>query len=46
MNCFVLTLISSIALSLRELSVKKAGREFSSAYMSWETLVLVISFQV
>ncbi len=35
MNWFVLTLISSITLSLRELSVKKAGRELSSAYMSW-----------
>lgn len=35
MNWFVLTLISSIVLSLRELSVKKAGRELSSAYMSW-----------
>jgi uncharacterized membrane protein len=35
MNWFVLTLISCVALSLRELSVKKAGRELSSAYMSW-----------
>ena len=35
MNWFVLTLISSVTLSLRELSVKKEGRELSSAYMSW-----------
>ncbi len=35
MNWFILTLISSIFLSLRELSVKRAGRELSSAYMSW-----------
>jgi uncharacterized membrane protein len=35
MNWFVFTLISSIALSLRELSAKKAGRSLSSAYMSW-----------
>ncbi|MBU0971664.1 MAG: DMT family transporter [Proteobacteria bacterium] len=34
-NWFVLTLISSVALSLRELSVKKAGSGLSSAYMSW-----------
>lgn len=35
MNWFVLTLISSIALSLRELSVKRSGRDLSAAYMSW-----------
>ena len=35
MNWFVFTLISSISLSLRELSAKKAGRALSSAYMSW-----------
>ncbi len=35
MNWFVLTLISSVALSLRELSVKRAGRDLSAAYMSW-----------
>ena len=35
MNWFVLALISSITLSLREFAVKKAGRELSSAFMSW-----------
>lgn len=35
MNWFVLTLISSVALSLRELSVKRSGRDLSAAYMSW-----------
>jgi uncharacterized membrane protein len=35
MNWFVLTLISSMTLSLRELSAKKAGRTLSSAYLSW-----------
>ncbi len=35
MNWFVLTLISSITLTLREFSVKKAGRGLSSAYLSW-----------
>ncbi len=35
MNWFVFTLISSIALSLRELSAKRAGKTLSSAYMSW-----------
>lgn len=35
MNWFVFTLISSISLSLRELSAKRAGRTLSSAYLSW-----------
>jgi len=35
MNWFVLALISSITLSLRDFAVKKAGRELSSAFMSW-----------
>ncbi|MBU1342539.1 MAG: DMT family transporter [Proteobacteria bacterium] len=35
MNWFVLALISSITLSLREVVVKKAGKELSSAFMSW-----------
>lgn len=35
MNWFVLALISSITLSLREFSVKKSGKNLSSAFMSW-----------
>ena len=35
MNWFVLALISSITLSLREFAVKKAGKELSSVFMSW-----------
>ena len=35
MNWFVLALISSIFLSLREFAVKKAGKKLSSAFMSW-----------
>ncbi len=35
MNWFVLALISSITLSLREFSVKKAGKKMPSAVMSW-----------
>ena len=35
MNRFVLALISSITLSLREFAVKKAGKELSSVFMSW-----------
>ncbi|MBC2704109.1 DMT family transporter [Desulfobacula sp.] len=35
MNWFVLAFISSITLSLREVAVKKAGKDLSSAFMSW-----------
>ncbi|MCP3873656.1 MAG: DMT family transporter [Desulfobacteraceae bacterium] len=35
MNWFVLALISSITLSLREWIVKRSGKEISSALMSW-----------
>lgn len=35
MNWFILALISSITLSIRELSVKKAGKDLPSAVMSW-----------
>ena len=35
MNWFVLALISSVTLSLREFAVKRAGKELSSAFMSW-----------
>ncbi len=35
MNWFILALISSITLSLREFAVKKAGKNLSSAFMSW-----------
>ncbi len=35
MNWFVLALISSITLSLREVAVKKAGKELPSVFMSW-----------
>ena len=35
MNWFVLALISSIALSLREFSVKQIGQELSSVFLSW-----------
>jgi len=35
MNWFFLALISSITLSIREFSVKKAGKKLSSAFMSW-----------
>ncbi len=35
MNWFVMALISSVALSLRELSLKKAGKGLSTAYLSW-----------
>ncbi|MCD4675447.1 MAG: DMT family transporter [Desulfobacula sp.] len=35
MNWFVFALISSITLSLREFAIKKAGKELSSAFMSW-----------
>ena len=35
MNWFVLALISSIALSLREFAVKNAGENLSAAFMSW-----------
>lgn len=35
MNWFILALISSITLSLRELSFKRSGTRLSAAYMSW-----------
>ncbi len=35
MNWFILAIASSIFLSTRELSVKKAGKDISPGYMSW-----------
>ncbi|MBU8849358.1 MAG: DMT family transporter [Desulfobacterales bacterium] len=35
MNWFVIALISAVTLSLREFVVKKAGKDLSSAFMSW-----------
>lgn len=35
MNWFILALVSSIFLSIRELSAKNSGKYMSSAFLSW-----------
>lgn len=50
MNWFVLALISSITLSLREFAVKKTGKDISSAFMSWGinffTFLIILVFNL